>query len=224
MIKIFKFCLILILLLSCKQPPREKNIQIDKQNVEVEISKTKFDSIAVFDTSVFLGSEILEWRNNEIKQSFSKIYKNDEGVIIPKKTQMIDIYSYTDEISAYTLGIGRVLKTDEKKLLPDTVLTIIADILKSEKEVINSAFFDKFIVLALAEAYKISLAYDSQIDGTVFLVQIKTGADDFSVLEEYELIKSDNIYINIPLISGYFILYYRDQNGNYKIIAHGAAG
>ncbi len=214
----------LILLFNCEKQTEQKLNVINIKSFKVKESKAPFDSVAQFDTTIFYGKIVSEWRKREVHKPFVNLIKTNEGIITPSKTQMIDIYSCTDEFIAYTLGIGRVLKTKEKKLLPDSVIKIITKLYNEMYKKPTNNIYDEFVVFALAEAYKISVAYNPKLNGIVFLALIKTGGPEFKVIEKYEKIPKDNVYINIPLISGYYVLFFKAINDGYRIIDYGAAG
>ena len=211
-----------IFITSCEKNTEENQKNITIQN-ESDIAAIIQDTIAVFDTTFNYGKEVLSWHHNNIDSKFEDLKFTDDCLFIPHKTIMIDIPPPGNEYEYYALGVGKILKTKEKKLLPDTILATIRKMtLKSPN--IAPDFFNSFIVMCFSEVYNISVAYKPELAGNIFWVYIKNDQPIFNELEKYENINSDNVYISAPLISGYYIVFNRDFKGNYSIITSGAAG
>ena len=177
-----------------------------------------------FDSEVFRGAEILKWRNKNIKFPFAGIIKIKDVIFIPEKTLMIDVKPPGDGFRPFSLGIGKVLKESEKDKLPKEILDAIYKHYARKDAENKQNSTEAFVVIAFAEAYKISVVYNKSISGTMFLALVKVAPNEFHKLAEFENIKPNSQYINIPLLSGPFVLFYRDMSGKYQVLKVGAGG
>ena len=194
-----------------------------QDNQEISIKSDQVIQPA-FDSKVFRGAEILKWRDKNIKTPFAGIVKTKDGIYIPEKTLMIDVKPPGDEFRPFSLGIGKVLKESEKDKLPKEILDAIYNHYAREEAENKQNSTEAFVVIAFAEAYKISVVYNKSISGTMFLALVKVAPNEFQKLAEFENIKPNNHYINIPLLSAHFVLFYRDRSGKYQVLKVGAGG
>ena len=112
------FCLIILLFFSCSKEENKHKRDLSKQTLEEEKEKvTSFsDSTAIFDTTNFYGSEVLKWHHSKIDSRFVSLKSTREGLFIPKTTKQIDIHPLGNEIFPYSLGLGKILKNDDKSV------------------------------------------------------------------------------------------------------------
>ena len=58
----------------------------------------------------------------------------------------------------------------------------------------------------------------------MFLALVKVAPNEFQKLAEFENIKLNNHYLNIPQLSAHFVLFYRDMSGKYQVLKIGIGG
>lgn len=155
----------------------------------------------------------------------SKLMLTAEGIYIPSKTVMVDIRPPLREYElSVSLGIGKVLNKAEKQKLPEHVLQEIYGHYGRKEIADEQNSVDAFIAIAFAEAYNVSTVFRKQLAGTFFLALVKTRKNEFNELEKIEKLKANNIYINIIAPSAFFVLFYRNAKGEYKILKVSAGG
>ena len=135
---------------------------------------------------------------------------------------MINIRPPGNEYVLYSLGIGRVLSSEEKTKLPKNILDEINSYYEIRKQYLHYHY--DYVVIALAELYNVSVFYNPNESGTYFLVKLGTKSKAFEKLKNIGDSSSENFYINISPMSLNYVLFHRDKRGKYKVIRKGVAG